>query len=286
MLKQLAMGLLNLTLDLACVLLLLNWRAHQIAPLEKSPPVSLAATLKKAEPRRGHHWLSLVTLLAILVVRSFFYWDVGSALKWTPSLNLGVVRLVFRSDYLSRMLVFSMLSFGLLAAGGYAWLLLISVINRKVGADEPVQRLVRLHLGWIERWPAWLKLFVPMAFSILVWGFGNPALVQLGIVPAPISRVQLWEQAFVLGLASFLAWKFLLLALCLLYLVNCYVYMGKAYFWNFVNTTGANLLAPLRRFPIRSGKWDLSPVLGGGLILAVSHWSALWLPQLFERLPL
>src|SRR5262245_12920488 len=101
------MGLLDSTLNLACLLLLLNWRAHRIAPLEKPSPVSLAATLKKAEPRRNGGWLSLVVLVTILILRSFFYWNVGTALNWTPSLHLVVLQLPFRSDYLSRMFLFS-----------------------------------------------------------------------------------------------------------------------------------------------------------------------------------
>src|ERR1043165_8015097 len=148
------MGLIDTILDLACVLLWLNWRSLSIATREKSSPLSLASTVKKAEARPSRGWPSLLTLVAIVALRSVFYWHVGSALNWTPSLELGVVSLPFRSDYFTRMLLFSVLSFGLILTGLYAWLLLICVINRRVPRDEPVHRMVRRQLGWIDHWPA------------------------------------------------------------------------------------------------------------------------------------
>jgi uncharacterized protein YggT (Ycf19 family) len=280
------MALIDSILNLACALLWLNWRSLSFLSLDKSPPVSLAATLKKAGPPRRGRWIPLFSLAVVLVVRSVFYWNVGAALNWTPNLQLAVVSLPFRSDYLSRTLLFSLLSFALILAGLYGWLLLISIINRKVPNDEPVQRLIRFHLGPVERWPAWLKFLLPLLITSIAWGFGNPALVSLRIVPPPISKSHLWQQAVLLGVASYLMWKLLLLALCVLYLINSYVYLGKSYFWNFVNLTGANLLRPLRPIPLRVGKLDFAPVLVFALVLLLSRSAELWLPRLFQSLPL
>ena len=145
---------------------------------------------------------------------------------------------------------------------------------------------MRLHLGWVERWPSSIKLLLPMLVSGFMWALCSPGLVRLGIIPAPVSRGHLWEQAALLGLTSFLSWKFLLLALCVLYLVNNYVYTGESSFWRFVNTTGSNLLGPLRRFPLRIGKVDFSPLLVIGLVLAAAHFAAEGLSRLFQCLPL
>src|ERR1019366_4714681 len=114
--------------------------------------------------------------------------------------------------------VSSWLSFALVLAGLYGWVLLISIVNRKVPNDEPAQKLVRWHLRWVERWPVWLKFMIPMILTTLLWGLANPGLVELGIVPAPLSRSHLWQQALLLGLNSFLIWKLLIVAVCVLYL--------------------------------------------------------------------
>jgi uncharacterized protein YggT (Ycf19 family) len=280
------MGLIDFVLNFVCLLLWLNWRSLRFGAAEQRRPVSLASTLKKAEGRRGSRWIPLAAVFALLLARAFFYWNVGSALNWTPSVQLGVISLHFRSDYLLRILLFSFLSFGLLLGGFYAWLLLISVVNSRVPSEDPGQRVVRMQLGWLERWPPLLKAMLPMLCCTLLWGLGSPWLVHIGLLPSPASLGHQWEQAFVLGLTSFLVWKFLILALCLLYLINSYVYLGNSSFWKYVNTTGANLLSPLRRLPVSFGKLDLAPFLGMGLVLLVTHWAGRWLPQLFQQLPL
>lgn len=280
------MGLIDLILNIACLLLWINWRTVRVTTPGKSPPLSLTSTLKKADTRRGARWLSLAGVLALLGLRSPFYWNVGSAVGWTPSLELGAISLPFRSDYFWRILLFSILSFGHILCAFYAWLLLISVINRDLPSDEPIQRQVQLQLGVVERWPIPVKLLLPAAGATLAWGFVSPGLVSLGILPIPKSTIQLWEQALLLGVTSVVVWKFLLLGICLLYLMNSYVYLGSSAFWPYINSTGANLLQPLRRFPICFGKVDLSPAVGIVLVLLITRWASRWLPWLFQRLPL
>jgi uncharacterized protein YggT (Ycf19 family) len=280
------MGLLDSILNLICAFLWFNWRWIRFLAREKSWPVSLAATLKRTAPRPRGRWMLLLTLVALLGLRGIFYWNVGSALNWTPTLELCVISLPFRSDYLGRMLLFSVLSLALMLGGLYAWLLLISVVNRNVPSDEPVQRIVRLHLGRVERCPVAVKLLLPVVVSTLIWGLASPGLVRLGILPRPVSAVHLWEQAALIGVTSLLWWKLLILVICLLYLLNSYVYVGSSYFWTYVNTTGSNLLAPLRRLPVRVRKVDLSPVIAIVLVLAITRWASLWLPWLFGHLPI
>ena len=280
------MGLIDSILNIVCLLLWISWRSLQLARASASSPLSLVSTLKKTGPSRGARWLSLAAIPLLLGLRSLFYWNLGPALNWTPALELGVVSLPFRTDYYWRSLLFSILSFVLASGWFYSWLILLSVINRNVSNEEPLHRLVRLHLGWVEGCPVTAKLLLPLALAMLLWGFCSPSLVRLGMLPPPSSALHLWEQAFLIGLATVLVWKVLVLVLCLLYLINNYVYLGKSYFWSYVNTTGLNLLAPLRRLPMRIGKVDLSPFFAIAIVAAAARWAGLWLPKLFQRLPI
>src|SRR5579862_3913071 len=71
------MRLINLLLNLACALLWINWRSVRLAAAERSSPLSLAAALKKTDSRKAGRWLSLAAILAVLLVRAVFYWNVG-----------------------------------------------------------------------------------------------------------------------------------------------------------------------------------------------------------------
>jgi uncharacterized protein YggT (Ycf19 family) len=281
------MDIVNLLLNFAALLLWLNWRSLHLAPRpEKAPALSLASTLRKAETTgRSARWLSLAGLLALLAFRSFVYSHIGSAVDWTPRLELGAISLHFRSDYLVRMFAYSFLSFGVILGGFYAWLLLLSAVNRKLLNEDPFQRLVRMHLGSVDRWPVALKLLLPMIIATLLWGLASPGLVQLGVAPNPLSAWHRWQQALLLGLTSLLLWKFLLLGLCFLFLLNSYVHLGKSSFWSFIQATGSNLLGPLRRFPLCIGKMDFSPVAGIAMVLFLAHWGGDMLPLLYQRLP-
>ncbi|MBI4326980.1 MAG: hypothetical protein HY674_17200 [Chloroflexi bacterium] len=279
------MDLVDFILNGAALLLWLHWRALGFVRPASTVRVSLLSTLKKAEPAARGRWIYLTGLLALLVLRSFFYSQIGAAMNWMPSLNLVAIHLSFRSDYLSRMFLFSGLSFGLILAGFYAWLLLLSAANRKAPDSEPWQKWVRLHLGWLEHWPALVKFFLPMAGGALLWLLASPGLVRLGLLPPPVSQVHLGEQAIVLGAATFLVWKFLITLLFLLYLLNSYVFLGNFPFWSFVNLTARNLLRPLNWLPLQIGKMDLAPLLGMALVLYLAEAGASWLAILYQRLP-
>ena len=55
-------------------------------------------------------------------------------------------------------------------------------------------------------------------------------------------------------------WKYFIVGILLLHLLNSYVYFGNHPFWNFVNATARNLLYPLRWLPLRVGKVDFAAV--------------------------
>jgi len=105
----------------------------------------------------------------------------------------------------------------------------------------------------------------------LLWLALHPLLAQLAIVPETKSNGQLLEQAAVLGLGTYLAWKYLIVGILVLHLLNSYVYLGNHPVWNFVNATARNLLSPLRWAPLRLGKVDFLPVAAIALVFLVTE---------------
>jgi uncharacterized protein YggT (Ycf19 family) len=277
------MALFDFLIGLMGLLLWLNWLALGSDPLSQSRTVSLLGTLKKAGPRGPHRWLYLVGLVALLLGRALLYWLASHAITWTPRLDFGLVALSFRSDDLAHTLVFSFLGFGALLAGFYLWLLLLSVVNRSLPAEEPIQRLVRLHFGWLERWPLTLKLILPFLFGALCWLALHPLLTALAVVAPPRSNQQLLEQGALIGLETYLSWKYLILAVLLGHIVNSYIYLGKHPIWNYVDATARHLLVPLRWLPLRIGKLDLLPVVAAVLVFCLAEFltnPARWLSRL------
>src|SRR4029077_13619829 len=120
------------------------------------------------EPRRWKGWQLLAGLVLLLALRPVLYRGVGSAAGWTPRLDLGVVALAFRSDSfpagisLRTTALYSVLSFGRLRLVFYFWLLIVGLINRGTAEPDPIQKVVRLHLGRIARWPWPLQLLLPI----------------------------------------------------------------------------------------------------------------------------
>lgn len=278
------MDVIDWILNLACVLLWLNWRSIRFTTFPRSIGVSLAGTLRRAEPVRAPRWSSLAALLAILFIRSLFYFQIGSAVNWTPKLELGVMTLSFRSDHFPRMLLFSFIGFGLWLCGLYAWLLLLSVVNWQRPDTDPWQRLIRLQLGRVERLPFFLKLLLPTVAAILFWMAAHPLLTEHGLVPRAQTEGQVFRQAVLLGLSSLLFWKPLVIGTLLLHVVNSYLYLGKSPFWQFVSTTAKNLLKPFSFVPLQIGKIDLAPLAGIAIVIVVAELMTRCLPKIYQRL--
>lgn len=280
------MGLIDLILNLAGLLFWLNWRAVHFPLLTTALSRSLLGTLRKAEAGQGRHWRYLAGLAALLSLRALIYSQIGSAVHWTPHLQLGAISLPFRSDSLGRMLLFSWLSFGLFLATFYFWLLLLSVINRSVPDTDPLQKLVRLHLGLVERWPVLAKLLGPPIIASVVWILLSGFLSKLGIVPPAASFGHTVQQALVIGLAAFLSWKYLIIGILLLYLLSSYVFLGNSPTWAFINMTARHLLTPLRWLPLRLGRLDATPLAGLVLVCLAGEFAPRWLTELYQNLPL
>jgi len=282
------MGLIDFILNLAGVLLWLNWRSVRFDPLVKTTPATLVGTLRRAEPHRLKRWHLLTALGALLLLRALLYWQIGSAVDWTPSLYLGGIDIAipFRSDNWWRMLLFSGLSFALTLAVCYLWLLLLSLVNRRAAETDPVQKLVRLHLGRVDRWPWPVKSLLPLLVSLSLWCLLSLFLARLGIIPPARSQTHRLEQALVIGLGSYLSWKYLIGGLLALHLVGSYVYLGNQPLWSFIALTGRNLLTPLRWVPLRLGKVDFAPVVGIALVFFSAELAMRGLTALYQRLPL
>jgi len=203
---------------------------------------------------------------------------------WTPCLELGVVAPPFRSDRFSLSLYYSVLSFGLLLAVFYFWLLFFSIINGRNPDAGPIQMLVRLHLGWLDRWWWPFKLVLPFLVAAGFWVAINPLLVGYNIVRPGDSMLRRMEQGAAIGAALYLSWQYLLYGLLLLHVLSSYVYMGRHPFWPFVAVTARNLLSPLRFLPLRIGKVDLAPVLAIVLIFFGAGFAQRKLIMLYSRL--
>lgn len=277
------MRLVDFILNLAGLLLWLNWRSIRFDPLGKRTPATLIGTLRLAEPRRMRRWHLLAVLAGLLLLRAVFYWQIGSAAHWTGNLNLGVVTLSFRSDLFDRILLFSFLSFGLALGVLYLWLLLLSLLS---GPEPlPFHRLVKVPLGGIDRWPRWLKCLLPFVVTAVFWWLASWLLAYLEVIPPPVSPADRLEQAVVVGLGSYLAWKYIAGALLILYLLNSYIYFGRHPIWPYVTAGAQTLLAPLSRLPLRAGKVDFAPVIGIMLLFVAAEGAGRGLVFLYGRLP-
>jgi uncharacterized protein YggT (Ycf19 family) len=275
------LSLIDFILNVVGLLLWLNWRAAE-APLGARPGTSLLVTLRPAGPPRPgyYYWGGLPVLL---VLRALFYWQAGPPVQWTPRLALGPTTLVFRCDLAGRMMLYSVLSFGVALGVFYLWLLFLSCLNAQVPNADAVQRLARVWLGRLERWPGPVKLLLPVAAPAVFWCLLHPLLAWLNMAPSS-SVGQLLAQGAVIGLAACLTLKFLLLALLILHLFNSYVYVGEFPLWSFVDATVRRLLRPMRKLPLRAGKIDLAPVLCMVLVLLAAEYAQRGLALIYQGL--
>jgi uncharacterized protein YggT (Ycf19 family) len=264
-------GLIDFILNLAGILVWLSWRSLRFDPLVKTQPATLVGTLRRAEPRHLKGWGHLAGLVALLLLRAVLYWQLGPGAGWTPKLNLFFVVLAFRSDLILPTLLFSLLSFARLLIVCYFWLLVLAFINRRNSDPDPVERMVRLHVGPVARWPWPVQLLFTLFLVSGLWVVLHPLLAHLEIAGRARSLRALAEQGLLVATALVLSLQYLLPLFLLLHLVASYVYLGSSPLWEFIGATAKNLLAPLRRFPLSIGRLDFTPLLGAILILALLH---------------
>jgi hypothetical protein len=274
------MSLIDLILNLAALLLWLNWRAIDFGAIS-SPRVSIVSNLKKLN-RSPSRWIFLGILIALLVVRAIIYWQLGSALNWIATIPLGPVTLSFRSDYWWRIFTYSFLSFGLVLGIFYLGLLFFSIVNTRISDADPLQKLVRLHVGWLEHLPWFVRLLLPFAITLTAWVCLRPLFLGLNLIPQTSTFRQTIEQGAIIGLNAYFVWKFYLLALLFLYVLNSYIYFGRAPIWNYIAQTGRRLMAPLQW--LRIGRLDFAPLLAMAVVFFGARFAEWGLGILFRKL--
>lgn len=278
------MPILDLILDGIGLLLWMSWRMAIASPAEVPWHGTLLRTLRRASPTTWLHWGYPIILVLLLLLRGVFYHLVGPALHWVPHLDFGVVTIPCRSDWQGRMMMYSFLSFGQWLGAAYLWFLLLSVLTARVPEGNAFRHFVQVNLGWLERLPAVLKLLLPVVVVALVWSGLRWWFAQLGLMPPPGAPAHVIAQGGVLGVESLLAWQYLLVAILLLFLLHSYFYIGTSPFWIFIEGAGMALLAPVRRFRLRLGKFDFAPVVALALVFIAAHHGEPMLELLFRRL--
>lgn len=263
------MGLIDFILNFTGLLLWLSWRSSRFDPLVRTSAASLAGTLRPAEKRRLKGWPSLVGLAGLLFVRAFLYWQIGAPAMWNPKLHLYFVVIAFRCDDFTSALVFSGVSFLRVFAVFYFWLMALCFVDRGFSETDPVQRMLRLHLGRPARWPWYVQMMLVPLVVMLIWAGLHPLLVRIGVVSPVSSPGFVFEQGLLVALGLFLSLKYLFPFFLFLHFLNCYVYFGNNPMLEFVSHTARSLLAPLRRLPLQVGRLDLAPLVGIVLLLVL-----------------
>ncbi|MFM2295814.1 MAG: hypothetical protein RLZZ350_2227 [Verrucomicrobiota bacterium] len=254
------MAIINSILNFAGLLLWLGWRDLVLGSLLNHTGTPLVRTIRRAGNSRLERQKYLLLLAGLLLLRAVGYWWLGSAVNWTPRLDLLAVVLPFRPDFFWQTCVFSALSFAATLAVFYLSLLLLSLLHRdsEIGL---VQKFVRLHLGRFGRWPGFMRVLLPVVVAVAIWLLLHPILRGLEIVPRGVAFAGLLKQGVLIGCAALLAGKYILAALLTLHFVGSYLYLGANPLWEYVEFTGQRLLAPLRRLPLKIGRVDFAPVL-------------------------
>lgn len=260
-------ALIDYILNLAGLLVWLHWRAMRFDPLARTAPATLVGTLRRTEPQRLKPWQLLLGLGSLLVIRAWLYWQIGSAAGWTASMHLGFVVLAFRSDFFPVALLYSFVSFVRVLVIVYFWLVILVLVNGREPEVDPIQRLIRLHLGRLVRWPRLLLFLLPFALTTVLWVCAHPLLEETGVINAAHSPLHVCLQGLLVSLALVATLKYLLPAVLFAHLVANYVYLGSSPLWDFTAATSRRLLGPLRVLPLRVGRLDLAPLAGAVLLL-------------------
>ncbi|HWD93830.1 MAG TPA: hypothetical protein VG938_15930 [Verrucomicrobiae bacterium] len=270
------MNPIDFILNVAGVLLWLNWRSARLDPFTRATPATLAGTVRRAEPMRIKRWHLFAALAGLLFIRAYFYEHIGPAVNWTPRLSLTVVTLAFPlvlrgHVFFLSALIFSVLSFVRVLVIFHFWLLAVAMLNRRETNPDALQKLLLLQLGRPGKWPWWVQLLLPFFVITILWMLAHPLLVYIGVTIPVRSNALLMAQGAILSLLAYLSLKWLLAALLIANLAVTYVYLGSNPVWEFVNTTSRNLLSPLKNIPLRLGRVDLAPVIGIVLIVLLLH---------------
>jgi uncharacterized protein YggT (Ycf19 family) len=278
------MLVLDFILNCAALLLWLNGRSRSLTNLPRVPGIALIATLKSAQRRPKERWPSKLVLIGLLFARAVLYWQIGTSVRWMPTIPLGPITLHFRNDMFMPMLLFSLSGFLLFLAVFYFSLMILAAVNRGTLENNPWLALIRAHLGPLAHWPAPLLLLAPFVITFLLWLALGPLFGWLEVSAPASSFAHLAKQALVIGISSWLPWPSVIAGVLALHFIASYVYLGSAPFWKFINATARQLLRPLAFLPLRLGRLDFTPLLGLALMVLVIIYAPQGLTWLYQRL--
>ncbi len=270
------MGLLDFILNLAGLLIWLNWRFLILAKRDPGPGgISLAGTLKSTASARAPSWPYLAGLGGLLLLRALAYYTIGSNLHSNMILSLGIVPISFNPRMLMRMFLFSGLSFLVFAGIFYFWMLLFSIVTRNVTEPDACLRLLRQHLGWWHRRPVWFRLLSPFVLAAAFWLVFGRILEEMGMFPAQSSASVRFFRAFLVGVYAYTFWIPPLVGLLVLYVAQSYVYFGDAAFWKFVQTSGRIVVSWVGKWQIRFQQVEITPI-----VMVILLWWIGWTGQI------
>jgi hypothetical protein len=261
------MSALHLLLNLAALLLVYSWRGAAVTGTPGGA-MTIVSTVKSAGRRKRRLWPMPVLLAAMLVLRGVLYWHLGRQVEWTATWNLGPFGVSFRSDVLSRMLVFSAVSFAWAAWNCVGWLIVLSALKPDTEEPNPVREMIRAQLGLLARVPLLVALSAMGLLTALLWCGLSEAFSALEILPASASFEYRFEQGLIIGGWALLGCKWPLTALFVARFLDSHVYLGTHPIWGFVQETAGAALRPLGW--CRVGRLELAPVLGIAAVWALA----------------
>lgn len=213
-------------------------------------------------------------LLVLLAARSWFYWRVGSELRWVPWLNLGVTTIPFNSLILQRMWIYSACSFAVWWGTFHCGLNLLSMLTHSRRDSDPWAAWVAAQLGLFSRLPAWFKPLLPGGALAWLWLIAQPHLTAIGVVPAPGQADRVWQQGLVLGGTTLIAGLAFLVPVLLIHFTNLVAHLGSGRWLAFTELVATRATRPIDWLPLKVDGVNLaSGVLAAGLL--VGNWFAL-----------
>lgn len=278
------MNIIDAILNVALVLLWLNATVRQWTLSGPQTARSLLRTLERTEVPTPRRWVSLIGFTAVVFFRAVFYWQIGSAVGWTPAIDLGAFSISFRSDHFSRMLLYSLLCISKWLLVLYVGIVFLVLLTRTVGAGDSLHRFILHQLGILGRFSPWVAAGATVFSAMVIWAAVVYPLSRLGIFPSPRGIGMVMAQGVMLSLGIWLKMRWVIWGILLLYILSTYVYFGSHPFWFYVAMVGRQLVRPLSGLPLRLGKVDFAPLVMAVIIFVIFHLGDRVVAVLFDRI--
>jgi hypothetical protein len=266
------MSLIDFILNVAGILLWLNWRSVAADPFIAGTPATLSGTLRRAQPTKAKRWNYLTAISVLLLLRAVLYRLIGPEVNWVPRLHLFFIDLGFHFGpsffgSIGTSVLFSVLSFLRVFLICYFWLMVLVALDRNPTSGNPIQKLITLQLGSLAQWPRVVQIIFPLLLVALLWIALHPVLVAANVANRVHAILNLCAQGLLIGLAIVLTLKYLLVTILAAHLISSYVYFGRSALWDWFDITARNFLKLFKLSSLRAAKIDLAPIAGIVLVL-------------------